>query len=95
MENLTSLFEGQHNLTPGERMAYVVGGLGLAAAGAKPRPNPLLNVIALAGGAYFAYSGYKGHCPAKAALLGPSQPNVGSISDRSSGPEGWIAKPRA
>jgi len=49
MENLTSLFQGQPNLTGGERMVYVVGGLGLAAAGAQPRPNPLLNVITLAG----------------------------------------------
>jgi len=95
MENLTSLFEGQHNLTWGERMVYVAGGLGLAAAGAQPRPNPLLNIFALAGGAYLAYSGYKGHCPAKAALFGPSQPNVGSISDGSSGCEARIGEPRA
>lgn len=80
MENFTSLFEGQPNLTWGQRVAYVVGGLGLAAAGAQPRPNPLLNVLALAGGSYLAYSGYKGHCAAKAALFG-AQAN---ISDRSS-----------
>jgi threonine/homoserine/homoserine lactone efflux protein len=43
-------------------------GLGLAAAAAKPRPNPLLNVLALAGGSYLAWRGYVGNCPVKAAL---------------------------
>src|SRR5918997_5627244 len=37
----------EQNLTTAERGAYIVAGLGLAAAGVKPRPNPLLNVIAL------------------------------------------------
>jgi hypothetical protein len=31
-------------------VVYVIGGLGLTAAGAQPRPNPLVNVLALAGG---------------------------------------------
>ena len=53
-----------------ERAAYIIAGLGLAAAGVKPRPNPLLNVIALAGGSYLAWRGYVGTCPVKAALLG-------------------------
>ncbi len=95
MEKFTSLFEGQPNLTWGQRAAYVVGGLGLAAAGVQPRPNPLLNVLALAGGSYLAFSGYKGHCPAKAALFGASKPNIGSISDRSSGSDSRIAGQRA
>ncbi|QFU18166.1 DUF2892 domain-containing protein [Microvirga thermotolerans] len=54
-----------------ERAAYIVAGLGLAAAGAKPRPNPLLNVAALLGGSYLAWRGYVGNCPVKAALFGP------------------------
>jgi hypothetical protein len=95
VENLTSLFEGQPNLTWGQRAAYVVGGLGLAAAGVQPRPNPLLNVLALACGSYLAYSGYTGRCPAKAALFDASKPNIGSIADRSSGSDGRIAGPRA
>jgi hypothetical protein len=57
-------------LTVAERAAYIIAGLGLAAAGVKPRPNPLLNVIALAGGSYLAWRGYTGTCPVKAALLG-------------------------
>ncbi len=95
MENLTSLFEGQPNLTWGQRAAYVVGGLGLAAAGAQPRPNPLLNVLALAGGSYLAYSGYKGRCPAKAALFDASNRNMNSIADRSSGSDVQITGPKA
>lgn len=61
----------EQNLTTAERAAYIVAGLGLAAAGAKPRPNPLLNVIALLGGSYLAWRGYVGNCPVKAALVGP------------------------
>ena len=71
---LASVLEGKPNLTFEERAAYVAVGLGLAAAGAKPRPNPILNVIALAGGAYIAWSGYKGHCPVKAALVDHTVP---------------------
>ena len=59
--------DGQ-NLSLGERAVYVAAGLGLAALGAKPRPNPLLNVIALAGGAYLAWSCYEGRCVVKEAL---------------------------
>lgn len=63
--------ETEQNLTTAERAAYIVAGLGLAAAGAKPRPNPLLNVVALLGGSYLAWRGYVGNCPVKAALVGP------------------------
>ncbi|WP_306461767.1 hypothetical protein [Salinarimonas soli] len=52
-----------------QRGLYIAGGLGLAAAAAQPRPNPLLNLLALAGGAYLVLSGYQGHCPVKAALV--------------------------
>ena len=78
MESLASLFDGEQNLSLGQRAAYVVGGLGLAAAGAQPRPNPLLNVLALAAGSYLAWSGYKGRCPAKAMLL--EQRNSAAVS---------------
>lgn len=63
-----SLMNGQPNLSTTERGAYMLAGLGLAAAAAKPRPNPLLNILALAGGSYLAWRGYVGQCPVKAAL---------------------------
>ncbi|WP_406600811.1 YgaP-like transmembrane domain [Microvirga rosea] len=76
MANATS---DEQNLTTMERAAYIVAGLGLAAAGAKPRPNPLLNVAALLGGSYLAWRGYVGSCPVKGALFGPdgSTPRLG------------------
>ena len=64
------IFEGETNLSVKERGLSLAIGLGLAAAGVKPRPNPLLNVLALAGGAYLAFRGLSGHCPVKAALEG-------------------------
>jgi hypothetical protein len=67
-ERFNSLFDGQPNLSVTERAVYVVAGLGLAAAGAKPRPNPLLNVAAILGGAFLAWRGYVGQCPVKAYL---------------------------
>jgi threonine/homoserine/homoserine lactone efflux protein len=57
-----------HNLSTTERAVYIAAGLGLAAAGAQPRPNPLLNVLAVASGAYLAWSGYQGHCAVRAML---------------------------
>ena len=71
MANGLSLFEGQKNLSFKERAISVVAGLALAAAGAKPRPNPLLNIMALAGGALLAIRGATGHCAVKAAITGP------------------------
>jgi uncharacterized membrane protein len=50
----------------------VVAGLGLAAASAKPRPNPILNIAALLGGAYLAIRGATGRCPIKQALQSTS-----------------------
>jgi threonine/homoserine/homoserine lactone efflux protein len=94
MENLTSSFEVKPNLPWGERVVYVIGELGLTAASAQPRPNPLLNVLALGGGSYLAYSGYKGHGSAKAALFDASQPDV-SVWDGSFGSHGRIAEPRS
>lgn len=52
-----------------ERVFSVALGLGIAAAGAKPRPNPILNIAAIALGSYLAYRGATGHCPVKAALI--------------------------
>ena len=43
-------------------------GLFLAASAAKPRPNKVLSVLALLGGAALAYRGTTGYCPAKAPL---------------------------
>lgn len=60
-------------MSTGERAASVAAGLMLAAAGAKPRPNMLLNVAALAAGSYLAYRGATGHCPVKRALVGVRQ----------------------
>jgi threonine/homoserine/homoserine lactone efflux protein len=67
-EIVESLFSGRPNLSTAERSTYIALGLGIAAAGAQPRPNPLLNILALAGGSYLAWSGYQGRCPLKAAL---------------------------
>lgn len=66
---LDDIFDGPRNLSDTERGIYMAVGLGIAAAGARPRPNPLLNIAALAGGAFLVWTGYNGHCPAKAALL--------------------------
>lgn len=68
-----SLMNGKPNLSTTERSVYMLAGLGLAAAAAKPRPNPLLNILALAGGSYLAWRGYVGQCPVKAALTGASE----------------------
>ena len=88
MESVASLFEGRPNLSWQRRAAYVAAGLSLAADGAQPRPNPLLNVLALAGGSYLAWSGYKGHCPIKATFFdapGPAREN-GTVSGQASTP---------
>jgi hypothetical protein len=55
-------------LTIMERGLYIVAGLLLAAAGARPRPNALLSIAALGAGGYLAWRGAEGSCPAKAAL---------------------------
>jgi threonine/homoserine/homoserine lactone efflux protein len=63
---------GPRNLSTTERSIYMAVGLGIAAAALKPRPNPLLNVLALVGGSLVAWSGYNGHCAVKAALADES-----------------------
>lgn len=59
---------GSPNLSMTERGISLALGLGLAAAGAKPRPNAILNVLALAAGSYLAYRGATGHCPVRAMI---------------------------
>ena len=58
----------QQNVSMGERSLSVIGGLALVATAARPRPNPLLNIAALAIGSYLAYRGATGYCPIKANL---------------------------
>lgn len=67
---LPDMLDGNPVLSAGERTVSVIVGLLIAAAGAKPRPNMLLNVAALAAGSYLAYRGATGYCPIKAALTG-------------------------
>lgn len=68
MPNALSIFQGRQNLSTKERVISVIAGLGLAAAGTRPRPNPILNVLALLGGTYLAFRGATGRCPVKQAL---------------------------
>ena len=79
------VFGGEKNLSLTERGVSVVFGLGLAAAAATPRPNPLLNVLALLGGSYLALRGASGHCPIKAALAGSDQSRIAQGSSSSRG----------
>ncbi len=65
---LPDVLSGSPKLSTGERTVSVIIGLTIAAAGAKPRPNMLLNMAALAVGSYLAYRGATGYCPVKAAL---------------------------
>src|SRR5215204_2902649 len=67
---LPDVLSGSPELSTGERIGSVIVGLTIAAASAKPRPNVLLNVAALAAGSYLAYRGATGYCPIKAALTG-------------------------
>ena len=73
-DTFQNAFHGEPNLSWAERGISTWGpesreGRGLAAAAATPRPNPLLNVLALAAGSYLAYRGAVGRCPVKAALV--------------------------
>lgn len=66
--NISDYLDSGPDLPMGERAACVIGGLMLAAAGTKPRPNMLLSVLAVAAGSYLAYRGAVGHCAVKAML---------------------------
>jgi uncharacterized membrane protein len=67
-ETLGNALTGSPHLTMTERGVSLALGLGIAAAGVKPRPNPLLNVLALAVGTFLAYRGATGYCPVKAMI---------------------------
>ncbi|HEV2557026.1 MAG TPA: YgaP-like transmembrane domain [Microvirga sp.] len=69
-DTLGTALTGSPHLSMKERGVSLALGLGLAAAGVQPRPNPLLNVLALAAGSYLAYRGATGYCPLKAAING-------------------------
>ncbi len=66
--DLPDVLSGKPELSTVERALSVVGGLFLASASMKQRPNSLLNILALAAGSYLAYRGATGYCPVKAAL---------------------------
>lgn len=70
VEEAQHLFSGETNLSAGERALSVVGGLALAALGAKPRPNKLLSLLAILAGSALAIRGATGHCPYKALTQG-------------------------
>jgi uncharacterized membrane protein len=72
MPNALAIFQSPQNLSTKERAISVIAGIGLAAAGAKPRPNSILNIAALLGGAYLAIRGATGRCPIKQALQSTS-----------------------
>ena len=55
-------------LSFGQRAISVAAGLGLAAVGARPRPNMALSVLALAAGSYLAWRGATGRDPIKSVL---------------------------
>ncbi len=81
---MPTLFDGPQNLSMTERAISVIAGLGLAAAATKPRPNPLLNVVALLGGTYLAMRGATGRCPAKQALRALPAPKLAANGKKSS-----------
>lgn len=65
--NLPASTDGGH-LHMTERVISVTAGLALAAVAAKPRPNHVLSILALGAGAFLAYRGATGYCPARAVL---------------------------
>ncbi len=85
-----SMTRGSAELSMTERGISLVAGLALAAAGARPRPNPLLNVLALGAGSYLAYRGATGYCPLKAALV----ENQGMNRERIGRSRGQVARSR-
>jgi uncharacterized membrane protein len=61
-------FAGDKNLSFGERAISTLIGFGLMGAALQPRPNKVLSLLALIGGAGLALRGASGRCPVKAAL---------------------------
>jgi uncharacterized membrane protein len=70
------IFNGDRNISTTERALSVVGGLGLAAVAAKPRPNMLLSLLALVAGSALAIRGATGHCSVKALLTGDNHARI-------------------
>ncbi len=68
--SLTTTQNPAGQLSIEERGLSVVGGLVLAAIAARTRPNAVISIVALGLGAFLAYRGATGYCPARAALLG-------------------------
>lgn len=64
------LISGDANLSMTERTLSVIGGLAIAAVGAKPRPNKWLSLIAILAGSALAIRGATGHCAVKAVMDG-------------------------
>jgi uncharacterized membrane protein len=67
VENIPG-FAGEKNLSFTERAVSTLIGFGLMGAAVQPRPNKLLSLLALLGGAGLAIRGATGHCPVKATL---------------------------
>lgn len=63
-------FAGEKNLSFPERAISTLIGFGLMGAAVQPRPNKILSLLALLGGAGLAIRGATGHCPVKATLGG-------------------------
>ena len=57
VEEAARIFSGETELSFGERTALVIGGLGLMAVGAQPRPNKILSLVAIVAGAGMALRG--------------------------------------
>ena len=68
-DTFSNAMHGEPNLSWTERGISIAARLPLAATATQRRPNPLLNVLALAAGSYLAYRGTVGRCPVKAALI--------------------------
>jgi uncharacterized membrane protein len=68
-------FGGQANMSLTERGISLAIGFGMMAAAVQPRPNKLLSLLALVGGAGMAIRGATGHCPVKAELGYGSSPS--------------------
>jgi len=64
-------FAGEKNMSFTERAISTLIGFGLMAAAVQPRPNKVLSLLALLGGAGLAIRGATGHCPVKASLGQP------------------------
>ena len=65
---MTRSHSADPTMSPGGRTLSVLAGLALAAASLRPRPNPVLSILALVTGSYLAYRGATGTCPITEAI---------------------------